>query len=82
MIIDLILDRKDYIEIDKVDTYDAKQFYNNVMAYGEVGYGITRALDCGSEQDVKRELYRYLVNNDYNLEIKKFIDSVQWLPND
>lgn len=82
MIIDLILDRKDYIEIDKVDTYNAREFYYNVMGYGEVGHGITRALDYGTNEDVKKALYQYLVEQGYNLEIKKFIDSVDWLPKD
>lgn len=80
MIIDLILDRKDYIKIDKVDTYDPKTFYHDVMQYGETGFGITRAMDTGSEKDIKRELYQYIVDQDYNPDIKKFIDSVEWLP--
>ena len=80
MIIDLILDRKDYIKIDKVDTYDPKAFYHDVVQYGEVGFGITRAMDTGTEIEVKRSLYQYLVDQDYNPDIKKFIDSVEWLP--
>ena len=80
MIIDLILDRKDYIKIDKVDTYDPKTFYHDVMRYGETGFGITRAMDTGTEIEVKKSLYQYLVDQDYNLDIKKFIDSVEWLP--
>lgn len=80
MIIDLILDRKDYIEIDKVDTYSPQEFYHDVMRYGEVGFGITRAMDTGTEIEVKRSLYQYIVDQDYNLGIKKFIDSVEWLP--
>ena len=80
MIIDLILDRKDYIEIDKIDTYDPRIFYHDVMRYGEVGFGITRAMDTGTELEVKKSLYQYLVDQDYNPDIKKFIDSVEWLP--
>ena len=79
MIIDLILDRKDFIKIDKIDNYDPKTFYYNVLDYGEVGFGITRAMDSGNDENVKQELYNYLVEQDYNLEIKKFIDSVTWL---
>ena len=79
MIIDLILDRKDFIKIDKIDNYDPKTFYYNVMGYGEVGYGIARAMDLGDEKNVKDELYNYLVDQDYNLNIKAFIDSVTWL---
>lgn len=79
MIIDLILDRKDYIENNGIDAYDPRTFYHDVMAYGEIGFGILRALDSGDDEDVKKELYNYLVKQDYNLEIKKFIDSVKWL---
>ena len=75
MIIDLILDRKDGIE------YNAHNFYNDCVAYGEVGHGITYAMDYGSEEDVKAALKQYLVDNDYNLEIGKYIDSVEWLTN-
>lgn len=80
MIIDLILDRKDYIEIEKIDRYVARLFYKDVKAYGEVGFGILSALESGNENAVKKALHDYLEKQDYNLEIKKFIDSVEWLP--
>ena len=80
MIIDLILDRKDLIETYKFDLYEARRFYKDVMSYGDIGLGILKAMDYGDENDVKKELYNYLVKYDYNLNIKTFIDSVQWLP--
>lgn len=75
MIIDLILDRKE----DKA--YNVKTFYNDVVAYGEIGHGITYAMDYGAEKDVKNALKQYLIDNDYNLEIGLYIDSVEWLKN-
>lgn len=75
MIIDLILDRKEGVE------YSAKGFYNDVMMYGDIGHGITYAMDYGAEKDVKNALKQYLIDNDYNLEIGLYIDSVEWLSN-
>lgn len=76
MIIDLILNRRDG------ELYSPKQFYNDVMGYESVcgiGYSISRALDYGSEKQVKKALCDYIVNNDYNLNIMKYINSVKWL---
>lgn len=71
MIIDLILDRKDG------KPYNAREFYFNVLAYGDVGICI--AMDYGEEKDVKRELCRYLKNNGYNLTIGRYIYEKNWL---
>jgi hypothetical protein len=73
MIIDLILDRKDGVK------YNPRAFYSDCMGYGRVGYGITRALDNGTEQHVKQALCKYIDDNDYNLTIKDYINSVEWL---
>ena len=75
MIIDLILDRKDG------DEYDAKKFYNQVAGYESSGnsFPISRAMDGGTESDIKRELCAYIDQNDYNPEIKNYINSVSWL---
>ena len=75
MIIDLILDRKDGKESS------AKEFYNNVAQYGEIGDDIAQALDGGENEDVRRALNNYIDGNDYNEEIKKFINSQDWLNN-
>lgn len=79
MIIDLILDRKDDETYLKKDLYDTREFYNDVLAYGETGYEITRALDFGTESDVKKALCNYIYNNNYNVNICDYINSKQWL---
>ena len=76
MIIDLILDRKDSEE------YNARDFYYACLHYGEVGDDITRALDSGTEKDVKKALCDYVIDNDYNKNICKYINSVNWLDDD
>lgn len=73
MIIDLILDRKDGEE------YNARDFYYACLHYGEVGDDITCALDSGTEKDVKKALCDYVIDNDYNKSIYKYINSVNWL---
>lgn len=73
MIIDLILDRKDGTN------YQPREFYNSVMNYGEIGWGIAEALDNGSETQVKNELSKYITDQDYNPEIANYIKSVNWL---
>lgn len=76
MIIDLILDRKDGFG------YNARQFYNDCMDYCNIfgfDYGIPRALDCGENEDVQRELCKYIIENDYNPAICEYVNSVDWL---
>lgn len=73
MIIDLILDRKDG------DPYVDRKFYFDVLGYGEIGDDITRAMDYGTERDVKKALCDYIDNNEYNPAIKNYIHSVNWL---
>ena len=59
--------------------YEPKNFYQHVMEYGDVGWGITAAMDGGTEQDVKRELCKYIKDNKYNMELCEYINSVNWL---
>lgn len=73
MIIDCILDRKDG------EPYSPETFYKDVFEYGDVGFDITRAMDGGTEQDVKNALKQYIDNQGYAPEIKDYIDSVEWL---
>ncbi len=73
MIVDLILDRKDG------EIYNPKKFYNNVMRYGEIGYNITRAMDNDNEKQTKDNLKGYIIENRYNIDICRYIDSVKWL---
>lgn len=78
MIIDLILDRRDD-EARGVNSYDAADFYRSVVRYGEIGHDITRAMDYGTEDDVRRELCAYVIEQDYNPEICDFINARAWL---
>lgn len=78
MLIDMILDRK-----DEACAYDPHEFYTNIMIYGsefpDIMHPIARAMDCGSETDVKLELVRYIIEQEYNPDIAAFICSVDWL---
>lgn len=73
MIIDLILDRKDG------EKYNPNKFYGDCLNYGNIGDNITRSMDSGTETDVKEALCRYVIENDYNLNICKYINRKKWL---
>ena len=73
MIIDIILDRKDG------EKYNPEQFYRDVTEYGEIGFDITRAMDSGTEKDVKSALCKYVTDNGYADRICKYVKSVKWL---
>lgn len=73
MIIDLILDRKDG------QPYNARAFYNYASNDGEVGAAIADALDSGENEDVRRQLCAYIVEQEYNVDICDYINSVDWL---
>ena len=76
MIIDLILDRKDGEE------YNTREFYYSVMEYESTlnsNREISRALDGGNESDIKKSLCDYIIENGYNTEICKYVNSVNWV---
>ena len=84
MIIDVILDRKDDNTVWSDGKgcsvpYSAHAFYLAVMDYGETSWDITRALDEGTEADVKQALCDYIIKGGYNPEICDYINSVEWL---
>ncbi len=79
MIIDLILDRKDNEQFDGVDTYKAHDFYFSCMRYGSIADKITRAMDEGTEEEVKTALCEYVSEQGYNPEIKDYINSKKWI---
>lgn len=79
MIIDMILDRKGWEEEGVMDYYNPRQFYHHMMEYGGSGFNIACAMDYGEEEDVKRELCKYIDNNNYNPQIKEYVNSVEWL---
>lgn len=76
MIIDFILDRMDGC------SYDSKEFYDYVTEESSVFdfcSNIARALDSGTEQDIKEQLCNYIEQENYNPEIKNYVNSVSWL---
>ena len=93
MIVDLILNRKDDDELISQGythkqyfngivaplAYDPRKFYYDLIGYGPIGEEIARAMDAGTEDDVKRELCEYITANDYNPEICDYIRSRDWL---
>ena len=79
MIVDRILDRKDNYEEFGQDDYKPHDFYFDVFVYGRIGDDITRAMDFGTEEDVKRALCDYVIRNEYNPDICNYINSVNWL---
>ena len=83
MIIDCILDRKGFEEDGVMDYYNPRDFYWSMMSYESMdmgnGYDIARAMDGGNEDDVRRELCKYIDDNKYSPEIKDYINSVEWI---
>lgn len=82
MIIDLILDRKDNEDAFGEDLYSSLDFYYEIRDYEEI-FGmngdISKAMDYGTENDVKKALCDYIDKNDYNPEIKEYINSKSWI---
>lgn len=82
MIIDLILDRKDHEEATGNDTYNPYRFYREVMSYEsifEMDRDISSALDYGTEDDVRKALCKYVDDNQYDPDIKNYVNSKTWL---
>ena len=79
MIIDRILDRKDNAKDYGFDEYSPHDFYFDVLVYGRIGDNITIAMDYGTEEDVKKALCDYVIDNEYNPDICNYINSVNWL---
>ena len=78
MLIDLILDRQIGYN------YSPKEFYNYLITnplynQNELGQAITRALDEGTEQEVKTLLKQYLTDTGCQGKVFSYIDSVNWL---
>ena len=80
MIIDLILDRRDAEEYGDFE-YSAHDFYFDVLGYGRIGDAITRAMDAGTEEDVKNALCAYVIEQEYNPMICDYIRARVWLEN-
>lgn len=76
MIIDLILDRRDGVP------YDPYVFYNEMMDYyavfPDLAAPIVRALDWGTEKDVKKAICGYIMDQGYNPDICAYVNAVKW----
>lgn len=62
--------------------YSAQAFYTDVRRYEadfELEPQISLAMDYGTEADVKNALCQYIIRNEYNLDICKYIHSVDWI---
>ena len=44
-----------------------------------IGDNITRAMDFGTEEDVKKALCDYVISNGYNIALCDYINNVNWL---
>jgi len=73
MIIDLILNRREG------DAFNSKQFYKDVINYGEIGREIADAIAAKQETRIKRALSDYVKDQDYNLDIIEYVKSVKWI---
>lgn len=78
MVVDYILDRKYFESQGDDEWYDDYEFYRYALNF-RVADGITSAMDGGTEENVKRELCRYIDDQGYNPDIKDYINSVTWL---
>lgn len=79
MIIDLILDRYNGA------AYVTSDFYINVLEYEnifELSHDITIAMDFSTNKEVQQALCKYIDDNNYNANIKAFINAVNWLADD
>ena len=63
--------------------YDPRKFYNAILQYisepEDHATKITRAMDVGTEQDVKDALCAYVTGCNYNPDICDYINSRNWL---
>lgn len=75
MIVDVILDRQGGASYSPllILTYTDNRVYGDGFEY------ILHAFQDLSESEVKKALKRYIDEQRYNPEIKKYIDSVDWL---
>jgi hypothetical protein len=81
MLIDAILDRRDDRN-DGIYNYNSKQFYDYINGFGIESYDrVARAMDEGTEKDVKQALCDY-IDTEYPAHIKDFVNSVDWLTSD
>lgn len=76
MIIDIILDRRDD-EATYKPLEDLRRMF--IYALHFEFCDLAKALDSGTEADVKRELCRYIEREGYDPLLKEYINSVEWI---
>jgi len=82
MLIDAILDRRADRE-DGIFNYDPKKLYNYLIDSIHPSYhDVARAMDKGSNMEVQAEMCAYIDLEEYNPNIKCFVNSVDWLTAD
>ena len=83
MIIDLILDRRNDDAMGIHDAYSPAEFYRECMEYSAVfdgiGDGITRAMDYGTEDDVRNAICEYITLNGYDVRLYSYVRSRKWI---
>lgn len=83
MIIDAILDRKDFEKEYEADLYCAHDFYSYAMGessvFNGIGDAITRAMDFGTNEDVQDALCDYIMEQGYNKTLCDFVRRKDWL---
>ena len=83
MIIDEILDRKEYEKQGNYAAYNARDFYYYCIAESTIFHGIAdeiiAALDYGGNADIQAALCRYVIANGYNPDICGYINRVNWI---
>ena len=81
MLIDAILDRK-YERENGIFRYNPRELYNYINGWaGNIYDSVVRAMDEGTEKDVKKALCNY-IDTEYPAHIKEFVNSVDWLTGD
>lgn len=75
MIIDSILDRKAGFTYNEEEEL---QYMYDMATLHSMDY-LAAALDGGSDLDIKKALAKYVIENNYNIDIIDYIYSVKWL---
>lgn len=82
MLIDAILDRK-ADRVEGIFNYNPKEFYDYLMNWDLESYqAVTRAMNEGTNADVQAAMCDYIDLEEYNPDIKGFVNSVDWLTAD
>lgn len=72
MIIDAIIEAK-----EDGDYMGLRYLYDQSVFFGFDS--LASAIDCGENADIQRELCKYIDSEEYNPELKEFVNSFDWL---